>query len=93
VLDSNDSVVIATGYGLDDLGVRARVLAGTRIFSSRLHSDRLWGPPRLLTNMYRGFLSLGVKLPEREADYSSRISADVKKTWIYASAPPYVFMA
>jgi hypothetical protein len=32
----------------------------------------------------------GGKRPGREADHSS---AKVKKTWIYASTPPYAFMA
>jgi hypothetical protein len=39
-----------------------------------------------------GYLSLGLKRPGREADHSPT-SAEVKKTWIYTSAPPYVFMA
>jgi hypothetical protein len=37
--------------------------------------------------------SLGVKWPGREVDHSPPISAEVKKTWIYTSTPPYVFMA
>jgi hypothetical protein len=47
---SRDSVVgIATGCGLDDRGVRVRVVIGLRtIFSSRL-PDRLWGPLSLLS--------------------------------------------
>jgi hypothetical protein len=36
---------------------------------------------------------IGVKWPGREADHSSPTSAEVKKTWIYTSIPPYVFMA
>jgi hypothetical protein len=39
------------------------------------------------------YLSLGVKRPGREADHSPPTSAEVKKTWIYTSTPPYVFMA
>jgi hypothetical protein len=35
----------------------------------------------------------GVKRQEREADYSLPTGADVKKTWIYTSTPPYVFKA
>jgi hypothetical protein len=35
----------------------------------------------------------GVKRQEREADHSPRTSAEVKKTWVYTSTPPYVFMA
>jgi hypothetical protein len=43
--------------------------------------------------MGTGALSPGVKRPGREADRSSPISAEIKKMWIYASTPPYVFMA
>jgi hypothetical protein len=42
--------------------------------------DRLWGPPRLLSNGYRGALSLGVKLPGREVDHSLPSRTEVKKT-------------
>jgi hypothetical protein len=38
-------------------------------------------------------LSSGVKRPGREADHSSPNSAEVKKTVIYASFPPYAFIA
>jgi hypothetical protein len=39
---SRDSVIsIATGYGLDDRGVRVRVPVGVRIFTSPSRSDRL----------------------------------------------------
>jgi hypothetical protein len=39
-----------------------------------------------------GALSPGVKRPGREADHSTRISVEVKKTWIYTSTPPYAIM-
>jgi hypothetical protein len=45
---------IATGYGLDDRGLAIRVPVGLRIFSSPRRPDRLWGPPNLLSNGYRG---------------------------------------
>jgi hypothetical protein len=52
---SQDSVVgIATGYGLDDRVVRVRVPVMSRIFSSPRSPDRLWGPPSLISNAYRG---------------------------------------
>jgi hypothetical protein len=52
---SRDSVVgIATSYGLDDRGVGVRVPVGSRIVSSPNRTDRLWGPPDLLSNGYRG---------------------------------------
>jgi hypothetical protein len=38
-------------------------------------------------------LSSGVKRPGRKAHHSPPTSAEVKKTWIYRSTPPYVFMA
>jgi hypothetical protein len=41
-----------------------------------------------------GALSLGVKRPGSEADYSPPSSAEVKNAWSYTSTPPkYVFMA
>jgi hypothetical protein len=41
----------------------------------------------------RGLLSLrGVKWQEREVGHSVPASVEVKKTWIYPSTPPYVFM-
>jgi hypothetical protein len=43
--------------------------------------------------MGTGGLSPAVKRPGREADHSPPASAKVKKTWIYTSTPPYVFMA
>jgi hypothetical protein len=38
-------------------------------------------------------LPLEVKRPGHEADHSPPVSAEVKKTWIYTSTPPYAFMA
>jgi hypothetical protein len=40
-----------------------------------------------------GIAQSGVKWPGRETDHSYPTSAEVKKTWIYTSALPYVFMA
>jgi hypothetical protein len=51
---SRDSAVgIATGYGLDDLGVGVRIPIRARIFTSPCRPDRLWGPPNLLPNLCR----------------------------------------
>jgi hypothetical protein len=47
-------VGIATGYGPDDRGVGVRVPVESSIFFSRRRPDRLWGPPNLLSNGYRG---------------------------------------
>jgi hypothetical protein len=54
-MGSRDNVVgIATGYGLDDGVVGVRIPVGSRIFSSPLRQDQLWGPSSLLSNGYRG---------------------------------------
>jgi hypothetical protein len=87
------AVGIATGYGLDDWGVGVRVPVRLRIFSPPNCPDRLWSPPNLLSNGYRGALSLGVKRKGHEADHLTPASAEVKKMWIYTSTPPYDLMA
>jgi hypothetical protein len=91
--ESRDSVVaVATGYGLDDGGVGVRVPVESRIFSSPRCPYRLWGPPSLLFNGYRGLFPAGVKRPGREADNSPPTCAEVKKMWIYTSIPLSSFM-
>jgi hypothetical protein len=90
---SRDSAVgIATGYGMDDQGVGVRVPVIERIFPSPHRADRFWGPPSLLSNGYLSFFP-GVKGPESEADNSPPTSAEAKKTRVYTSTPPNVFMA
>jgi hypothetical protein len=91
---SRDSVVgIATSYGLDVWEVGVRVPVGSRMFlfsrSSR-PALRSTQPP---LQWVPGDLSPEVKRPGREVDHSPPNSAEVKKMWIYTSAPPYAFMA
>jgi hypothetical protein len=78
----DSAIDIATGYELDDRGVGVRVPVGSRIFSFQCRPDRLWGPPSLLSNGY-----------QRRFPHSPPTSTEIKKTWIYTSIPPYVFMA
>jgi hypothetical protein len=87
------SVGIATGYGLADREVGVRVPVGKRIFAFPYRPDRLSGAPSFLSNGHWGLFLPGVKRQGREADHSPPTSAEVKKTWIYASSFPYAFMA
>jgi hypothetical protein len=82
----HNSVLISTR------GAEVRAPVGSKMFTSPCRPDRLWGSPNLLKNGYRGSFP-GVKRHEREADHSPPTSAEVKKMWIYASTPSYVFMA
>jgi hypothetical protein len=43
--------------------------------------------------MGTGGIFLGIKWPEREANHSPPTNAEVKKTWVYTSTLPYMFMA
>jgi hypothetical protein len=49
----------STGYEPNDRGVVVRVPAGSRIFTSPYHPDRLWGPTCPLSNGYRGLFHRG----------------------------------
>jgi hypothetical protein len=70
---------------------RVRVPVGSRIFTSP-HTPAL-GPTQPTIHWIPEILTPGVKRQGRETDRSPPTSADVRKTWIYSSTPPYVFMA
>jgi hypothetical protein len=90
---NRDSVVgVTNGYGLDGKGVGVRIPVGSKIVSSPRRPDRLWGPPNLLSDWYRGTLSQELKRPGHEYDHSPPGGIEVKKMWVYASTPPYAFM-
>jgi hypothetical protein len=73
-------------YGLDDRKVGVRAPVGSRIFTSPYPPDP--------TSYPRGIGGGGgLKRPRSEPDHSPPTSAEVKKTWMYTSTHPYVFMA
>jgi hypothetical protein len=82
---------IATGYWLEDRGLRVRVPVGSRIFftSSRLAS----GPIQPPIQWEPGALSSGVKRPGRKADHSPPTSARSRQYGSIHPLPLYVFMA
>jgi hypothetical protein len=60
--EPGSSVSIVSGYGLDDRAVEVRSLKEMRgLFIWSLCPDRLWDPPSLLSNGYRGSFPQGVK--------------------------------
>jgi len=63
----------------------------SRNFLSTFHPVQLLGLPSFLANAHQG-LSLGVKHPRHEADYSPPSNAEVKNEWSCMFTPPYVFM-
>jgi hypothetical protein len=66
----NSAVGIAIGYGLEGLvfGVREAILFSSPCLQGLLHS-----PPSLLSNVYRGLSSSGVRRPGHEADHRSQL--------------------
>jgi hypothetical protein len=60
------AIGIATGYGLDDKGVRVRVPVGVKIVSSPRCPDRFWSSLSLLSSRYWEALSPGIKSPGSE---------------------------
>jgi hypothetical protein len=75
----DSSVGIALGYGLDDRGTRVRFPALAGIFLFTTASRTALGPTQPPIQCVIGALSLEVKWPGREADYTSPSSAEVKE--------------
>jgi hypothetical protein len=74
---------------------RARSSSPGRVknFHFSMSSRPALGPTQPPIQREPGALSPDVKRPGREADHSLPTSTEVKKTWIYTSTPPCVFMA
>jgi hypothetical protein len=79
------------GYGLDGRGFESRQWMGIFLFTTV--SRPALGPTQPPIQWVSGDLSLGIKRPGREADYSLPSRAEVKNSWRYISAPQYAFMA
>jgi hypothetical protein len=89
----SSAVGIATGYGLDYIGVGVQVPVQFKHFNFSISSWLAVGPIQPPIQWVPGALSPGVKRQGREADHSPPTSAEVKKTWIYTSTPLHAFMA
>jgi hypothetical protein len=90
---SRDSALgIGTGYRLEDQEVGVQVPVGSRIFSSPNIQTGSGVHPTSYP-MGTGGSIPGVKRPGSEADHHPPTSDEIRKTWVYTSTPPYVFMA
>jgi hypothetical protein len=78
------------GYGLDDQGFESR--QGLGIFLFTTVSRLALGPTQTPNQWLPGALSLGVKLPGREADHSPPSTAEIKNSWSYTTTPQHTFM-
>jgi hypothetical protein len=85
------AVGIATGYGLDDS--RSSSPGKVKNFHFSISSKLALGHIQPPIQLVPGTLFPDVKSQGREADHSPRTNAKVKKTWIYTSTPPHIFMA
>jgi hypothetical protein len=86
------AVDMATVYRLIDLEVGVRVPVRSRHFIPHMSRLALW-PTQPPIQKVTWSLCAVVKRRGRESDHSSPTTAEVKKTLISTSTPPYVFMA
>jgi hypothetical protein len=82
VNESRDSSALGDGV------LRFDSQRGLGIFLFTTASRTALGPTQSPIQGVPGALSLGVKRPMREADYSPPSSAEVKNVWSYTSTPP-----
>jgi hypothetical protein len=79
---NGSAVGIATGYGLDDLGVAVRVPVVKNFVFSKVFIPAV-RPIQLATQWVTVILSLRVQWQGHKANHSSLNSAEVNKTWPY----------
>jgi hypothetical protein len=81
----DSSVGIATGYGLDSRGVGVKSPGRDKKFLFSTSSRPALGTTQPPTQWGAGALSLGVKLPGREADHSPPTIVEFRIMWVYTS--------
>jgi hypothetical protein len=88
----DSSVGIATGY---EPYKRGRSSSPNRVknFHFSTSSSPAMGSTQPPIQWVPVALSPGVKQPRGETDHTPPISAEVRKTWICTTTPPYAFMA
>jgi hypothetical protein len=86
-MNRDRSVGIETAYGLDNWRVGVRVPGKSRIITYTSVQDGFVAH----TVSYKN--GAEVNRPAHEADHYTYISVKVKKTWLYISVSPHVFMA
>jgi hypothetical protein len=85
-------VGIATGYDLDDPGVGVSSPGGIKNFRFSMPSIPSLGSTQSPIQWISVASSPGIKRPGREAGRSPPTRAEVKKTFIYTSTPPYLYI-
>jgi hypothetical protein len=78
----------ALGYGMDDRGRGFESRQGLGIFLFTTASSSALGPTEPPIQWVPGALSLEVKRPGCEADYSPHLVPRSKNMWSYTSTPP-----
>jgi len=80
------------GYEMDDGVSRVRFPEGLVIFLFITTSRPAPRPTQPPIQWVTGTLSLGIKRPGSEADYSPPFRVEVKNAWSFTSTPQYIFM-
>jgi hypothetical protein len=87
-----NAIGIVTGYGIDNQGARRSSSGRVKNFHFSISSRSALGSTQCPIQRAQGAVFLEVQKPGRETDHPAPTSAEVKKTWICTSAPPYAFM-
>jgi hypothetical protein len=86
----DNSLSIVTGYGWDDRISDPRT---DRIFSACRHVQTSYGAHTSFYEIGIGGSYVGDVSNEREHYHSLPSRAEVMKSWLYTSTPPYAFLA